>query len=141
MIRPVLRSNEMYERHLKLKGRGFPLWIPQPNLRLPIPYRAKGVCIGDVGIVTGFGGFDFLFNICRTRDDPINPEELPDNFAPIYPPLNPTDVREFREFSSGSYLASSSIVESQTGEQTPCVFPSFLLSIHASHAIFQGIDL
>ena len=131
----------MYERHLKLKGRGFPLWIPQPNLRLPIPYRAKGVCIGDVGIVTGFGGFDFLFNICRTRDDPINPEELPDNFAPIYPPLNPTDVREFREFSSGSYLASSSIVESQTGEQTPCVFPSFLLSIHASHAIFQGIDL
>ena len=119
----------MYERHLKLKGRGFPLWIPQPNIRLPIPYRAKGVCIGDVGIVTAFGGFDFLFNICRTRDDPINPEELPDNFAPIYPPLNPTDVREFREFSSGSYLASSSIVESQTGEQTLCVYPSFLFFI------------
>ena len=119
----------MYERHLKLKGRGFPLWIPQPNIRLPIPYRAKGVCIGDVGIVTAFGGFDFLFNICRTRDDPINPEELPDNFAPIHPPLNPTDVREFREFSSGSYLASSSIVESQTGEQTLCVYPSFLFFI------------
>jgi hypothetical protein len=129
MIRPVQRSNEMYEQHLKLKGRGFPLWIPQPNIRLPIPYRAKGVCIGDVGIVTAFGGFDFLFNICRTRDDPINPEELPDNFAPIYPPLNPTDVREFREFSSGSYLASSSIVESQTGEQTLCVYPSFLFFI------------
>ena len=129
MMRPVQRSNEMYERHLKLKGRGFPLWIPQPNIRLPIPYRAKGVCIGDVGIVTAFGGFDFLFNICRTRDDPINPEELPDNFAPIYPPLNPTDVCEFREFSSGSYLASSSIVESRTGEQTPCVYPSFLLFV------------
>jgi hypothetical protein len=27
MLRPVQRSNEMYERHLKLKGRGFPLWI------------------------------------------------------------------------------------------------------------------
>ena len=119
----------MYERHLKLKGRGFPLWIPQPNIRLPIPYRAKGVCIGDVGIVTAFGGFDFLFNICRTRDDPINPEELPDNFFPLYPPLNPTDVREFREFSSGSYLASSSIVESRTDEQIPCVYPSFLFFI------------
>jgi hypothetical protein len=119
----------MYEQHLSLKNRGFPLWIPQPNIRLPIPYRAKGVCIGDVGIVTTFGGFDFLFNICRTRDDPINPEELPDNFAPIYPPLNPTDVREFREFSSGSYLASSSIVESQTGEQTQFVYPSFMFFI------------
>ena len=119
----------MYERHLTLKGRGFPLWIPQPNIQLPIPYRAKGVCIGDVGIVTALGGFDFLFNICRTRDDPINPEELPDNFAPIYPPLNPIDIRKFREFSSGSYLASSSIVQSQTGEQTPCVYPSFLFFI------------
>ena len=119
----------MYERHLTLKGRGFPLWIPQPNIRLPIPYRAKGVCIGDVGIVTAFGGFDFLFNICRTRDDPVNPEELPDNFAPIYPPLNLTDVQEFREFSSGSYLASSSIVKSQTSEQAPCVYLSFLFFI------------
>ena len=109
----------MYERHLTLKGRGFPLWIPQPNIRLPIPYRAKGVCIGDVGIVTAFGDFNFLFNICRSRDDPINPGELPDNFAPIYPPLNSTDVRTFREFNSGSYLASSSIVQSQIGEQTP----------------------
>ena len=130
MIRPVQeRSNEMYERYLSPKGRGFPLWIPQPNIRLPNPYRAKGVCIGDVGIVTPFGGFDFLFNICRTRDDPINPEELPDEFAPIYPPLSPTDVREFRGFSSGSYLSSSSIVKSQTSEQTPCVYFSFLFFI------------
>ncbi|KAF8802246.1 hypothetical protein BYT27DRAFT_6773812 [Phlegmacium glaucopus] len=119
VIRPVQRSNETYERHLMLKGRGFPLWIPQANIRLPIPYRAKGICIGDVGIVTAFGGFDFLFNICRARDDPINPGDLPDNFAPIHPPLNMTDVREFREFSAGSYLASSSIVKSQTTEQTP----------------------
>ena len=142
MIRPVQRSNEMYERHLSLKGRGFPLWIPQPNMLLPIPYRAKGVCIGDVGIVTAFGGFDFLFNICRTRDDPINPEELPDNFAPIYPPLNPTDVRKFREFSSGSYLASSSIVESQTGEQASCVYTSFLffilLMLHCRGLTFES---
>ena len=123
--RPV--QKEMYERHLMSIGRGLPLWIPQPNIRLPIPYRAKGVCIGDVGIFTRFGGFDFLFNICRTRDDPINPEELPDNFAPIY--LNPIDIREFREFNSGSWLAGPSIAESQTGEQTPCVYPSFLFFI------------
>ena len=132
----------MYEQHLKLKGRGFPLWIPQPNLRLPIPYRAKGVSIGDVGIITAFGGFDFLFNICRARDDPINPEELPDNFAPMYPPLNPTDVCEFREFSAGSYLASSSIVESQTGdsEQTPCVYILHsCLSYFSCYIYYRGL--
>ena len=139
MIRPVQRSNEIYERHLMLKGRGIPLWIPQPNIRLPIPYRAKGVCIGDVGIVTAYGGFDFLFNICRARDDPINPQVLPDNFVPVYPPLDPTDIREFREFSSGNYLSSSSIVESKSGEPNPLrLFPVFFL--HTSHTTVQGID-
>ena len=137
----VRRSNERYERHLSLKGRGFPLWIPQANMELPIPYRAKGVCVGDVGIVTTLGAFDFLFNICRARDDPINPEELPEDFVPIYPPLNQTDVRKYREFGSGSYLASSSIVKSQTGEQPSYVYFSFLLFIlHISHATLQGIE-
>ena len=140
MIRPV--QKEMYERHLTSIGRGCPLWIPQPNIRLPIPYRAKGVCIGDVGTFNKFGGFDFLFNICRTRDDPINPEELPDNFAPIDPPLNPIDILEFRAFNSGSWLASPSIAESQTGDQTPCVYPSFLffilLMLHYRGLIFKS---
>jgi hypothetical protein len=73
----VQTSNEIYERHLREKGRGHPLWIPQPNMALPIAYRAQGVRIGDVGIFTDDGGFDFLFNICVPIDDPINPRELP----------------------------------------------------------------
>jgi len=97
------------------KGRGYPLWIPQSNMVLPIPYRARGVCVGDVGIITAFGGFDFLFNICLPADDPINPDELPEGFVPISPPLSRADVREFREFAAGSYLASSSISKS-TGD-------------------------
>ncbi|KAF8158109.1 hypothetical protein B0H34DRAFT_707571 [Crassisporium funariophilum] len=101
-----------------LKERGFPLWIPQPNMNLSNPYRAQGVCIGDVGIITAFGAFDFLFNICLPRDDPINPEQLPDGFVPIHPPLQKSDIRKFREFSSRSYLASASIAESQTGQQS-----------------------
>ena len=115
--------NDIFRSNVEVSHSGF------HNQTCCYPYRAKGVCIGDVGIVTAFGDFDFLFNICRTRDDPINSEELPDNFAPIYPPLNPTDVRKFREFSSGSYLASSSVVESHTGEQISCVYPSFSLLI------------
>ena len=78
---------------------------------LPIPYRAQGVRIGDVGILTENGGFDFLFNICVPRDAPINPRKLPKNFIPISPPVDPTDIRKFTEFSAGSYLASSSVTE------------------------------
>jgi hypothetical protein len=89
---------------------------------LPIPYRRQGVRIGDVGIFTDDGGFDFLFNICVPIGDPINPEELPENFAPIYPSINPRiDICKFPRFSPGSYLASSSIAESRTAEQSSYV--------------------
>ena len=83
---------------------------------LPIPYRAQGVRVGDVGIFTENGGFDFLFNICVPRDDPINPRNLPENFTTISPPVDQTDIRKFAEFSPGSYLASSSVAESRTDE-------------------------
>ena len=81
---------------------------------LPKPYRARGVSVGDVVVFTKNGGFDFLFNICVPRDDPINPRKLPENFIPISPPVDPTDIRKFAEFSPGSYLVSSSIAESRT---------------------------
>ena len=115
---PIQRSNEIYERHLRLKKRGHPLWIPQSNMVLPIPYRVQGVRPLDVGIFTENGGFDFLFNICVPRDDPINPRELPENFIPISPPVNPTDIRKFAEFSPGSYLTSSSVAESRTADSS-----------------------
>ena len=102
-------NNKIYERHLSLKKRGFPLWIPEPNRRLPMAYRRRGIYIGDVGIITPSGGFSFLFNICCPPGDPINPSTLPDDFSPIRPPLEPIDIREFSEFKSGSYLASATI--------------------------------
>lgn len=102
-------SNKIYERHLALKQRGFPLWIPEPNRRLPMSYRRTGICIGDVGIITPSGGFSFLFNICRPLGDLVNPSTLPEDFYPIYPPLEPIDVREFSEFKPDSYLASGTI--------------------------------
>jgi hypothetical protein len=110
------KSNEIYERHLWLKGRGFPLWIPEPNKRLPRVYRKKGINIGDVGIITPSGAFSFLFNICVPSGNPINPDPclLPEGFAPISPPLHALDIGEFDEFNPGSYLASSSIEKSQS---------------------------
>lgn len=114
MIYSPDNSDKIYERHLELKRRGFPLWIPEPNRTLPMPYRRKGVNIGDVGIITSSGGFSFLFNICLPSDDPINPRTLPDGFAPIHPPIEPIDIREYTVFNSESYLASKAIEKIQT---------------------------
>jgi hypothetical protein len=93
---------------------------------LPIPYRAQGVRVGDVGLFTESGAFDFLFNICVPRDDPINPRNLPENFIPIFPPIDPTDIRKFAEFSPGSFLASSSVAESRTAESSYVLRPGLL---------------
>ena len=74
--------------------------------------------------------------------------QRPDGF--IYPPLNlnptQTDVRGFREFKCYLATGSSSIVESQTGEQTSCVYPSFLSSnfscyITGDLLLSPGLDL
>jgi hypothetical protein len=47
---------------------GYPLYRSEPDHGLPSAYRAKGVSIGDVGIIAPEGYFDFLFNICKSTD-------------------------------------------------------------------------
>ncbi|KAF8163970.1 hypothetical protein BJ912DRAFT_283054 [Pholiota molesta] len=79
------------------------LWIPEPNRTLPMPYRRKGIDIGDVGIITPSGGFSFLFDICLPPDHPINPPTLPEGFTPINQLMN---IREYLEFRPESHLAS-----------------------------------
>jgi len=118
---PVQKSCDIYYRQLAVKGRGSPLWIPEPNDRLPIEYRRKGICVGDVGIITDYGGFDFMFNICLPHDHPINPDDLPDSFVPLYPPLKSTDIRGYTEFKTNSYLASTSVERSLRDGDLSCV--------------------
>lgn len=104
--------NRIYQKHISnLDDRllGHPLWIPQPNIQLPKEYRAQGILIGDVGILTPQGGFHFLFNILRHSSDPINPNNLPQDFSPLYPPLNGIDIAKDEVFSKKSYLCSSSV--------------------------------
>ncbi|KAF8802560.1 hypothetical protein BYT27DRAFT_7244602 [Phlegmacium glaucopus] len=113
---PLQKSNDIYERHLTPKGRGFPLWIPEPNQVLHISYRRTGIRIGDVGIITHSGAFSFLFNICLSHDDPVNPRVLPENFAPISPPIEAIDIERFSVFDPDSHLASASIERSQTSD-------------------------
>ena len=110
-------SNKIYERHLHLKQRGFPLWIPEPNRRLPMAYRRRGIYIGDVGIITPSGGFSFLFNICCPPGDPINPPTLPEGFSPLYPPLKDWDVGKYLEYKTRSFLTGGDIM--QGGDDPP----------------------
>lgn len=84
-------------------------------MRLPVPYRRIGVSIGDVGIITREGAFDFLFNICYSRDHPINSLiQLPPDFEPLTPSINlDSNILEYREFSWGTHLASDDIRANQ----------------------------
>ena len=77
------RDSVVYARILLVKGHGYPLWIPEPFSNLPRAYRSKGVRIGDLGIITTDGGFDFLFNICLPPDHPINMGRVPPGFSAL----------------------------------------------------------
>ena len=123
-------SIDIYERLLISKGRGFPLWVPDPNQALPLDYRRTGVRIGDVGIINDTGGFSFLFNICLPRDHPVNPRDLPENFAPISPPMEATDIEKFPVFRSGSHLASAAIRRSPQSTATSCVSTYVIISVN-----------
>jgi len=105
--------NQIYVEHLLNEKRGYPLWVPQANTNTSREYQSRGISIGDVGFFTESGEFDFLFNICLSAADPINPEqdELPDGFRPISPEFSwGCQVREYTEnLNDRSYLASSSI--------------------------------
>ncbi|KDR70741.1 hypothetical protein GALMADRAFT_882546 [Galerina marginata CBS 339.88] len=94
-----------------MKNRGSPMWIPEPNNNLPIEYRRNGTTVGDVGIITESGSFDFLFNICLPSEHPINEGCVPKGFVPIQ--MLKRDIRRHTEFNLGSFLASTSVEKSQ----------------------------
>jgi len=64
--------------------RGYPLWFPEPNNRLPREYRESGLRIGDVGVVTARGTFDVFFNICLPENHPLHANYgVPDEFEQV----------------------------------------------------------
>ncbi|KAF8817638.1 hypothetical protein BYT27DRAFT_7074141 [Phlegmacium glaucopus] len=66
-------ANSVIYRDLLLKQQhGLPLWKPDPNANLPEAYTKEGISVGDVGLLTDDGGFDYLFNIHAEAHDPVN---------------------------------------------------------------------
>lgn len=118
--------DELYRRLLSTKNRkgGYPLWVPEPNKTLPNAYCERGVSIGDVGLITDDGQFDYLFNICEDENHPVNGGPIvdestsdvgiqnnlrtPPGFRPVV--LNPaTDLQEVEGvYPPGSDVSSTS---------------------------------
>jgi hypothetical protein len=104
------QASEVYARLLIPKRLGFPLWCPAPDDNLPNKYRQKGVGIGDVGILTADGGFDFLFNICVPPDDPINHHGVPIGFENVSEDKPPIQISKQEGFHQpGNAITSTSV--------------------------------
>ncbi|KAJ7261920.1 hypothetical protein C8J57DRAFT_460322, partial [Mycena rebaudengoi] len=102
-------ESEIYTSHLLRRGRGYPLYDPDPQENLPVEYRRRGVSIGDVGCVTPEGIFDFFFNIYLDAHDPINANRVPEDFIPLAPYSAIDTV--VRHFEPGNYVHSSCVRE------------------------------
>jgi hypothetical protein len=97
----------VYARILLSEGIGYPLWIPEPSNHYA-EYEKEGVNIGDVGILTFDGGFDFLFNVYLPSDHPIN-NLAPPSFEPLRE-LQRRDIITTPDIhSAGCVIASRSI--------------------------------
>ncbi|KAF9485681.1 hypothetical protein BDN70DRAFT_974498, partial [Pholiota conissans] len=103
---------------------GFPLWIPEPDRCLPLPYRRNGVSIGDIGTITPDGAFSFMFNIFLPAGHPINPPELPEGFKPLkLLHRGMLDIDVYPEVKPGGFLASATMEE-----------------VHSSDPSFRGMS-
>lgn len=105
-IPPPRADHEIYYHQLLTKRRGSPLWLPGPGSLPPIQYRSQGISIGDVGIITHFGRFDFLFNIFQPASHPINSRGVPESFIHDSRAL---EVDQSIIYDRNTYLTSSSV--------------------------------
>jgi hypothetical protein len=119
-------ASDVYARSLLPEGHGFPMWVPKPADNLPQEYRDRGIDIGDVGIVTSDGSFDFLFNICLPFDHPINLGRTPPGFHEVTLDKSLDLLTDKKRHPSGSHVASMSVKKRNVvGEfgslHNPCV--------------------
>ncbi|KAJ7713031.1 hypothetical protein B0H14DRAFT_3017392 [Mycena olivaceomarginata] len=98
---------EIYWSQLIRQKRGYPLYVPQPQINLPAEYREHGVAIGDVGRVTPEGTFDFFFNIFLPSEHPIHANGTPEDFAPMAG-YKPKDVHGLNH-PPGSFVATHTV--------------------------------
>lgn len=97
-------ASEVYSRLLLSKRHGYPLWVPEPHENLHEEYKVR---IGDVGTIMN-GGFDPLFSICASPNDPVNSEGVPPSLECVE--LEGTDVWTLQNYHNpGADIASAYI--------------------------------
>ena len=92
---------------------GYPLYEPTPLRILPTVYRKHGIRVGDVGVITEDGAFDFMFNACQGHDQPdaaVNSAELPDRFE-LLQASPESDIEVGRLFGPKTLLPGNHINE------------------------------
>nr|GAT45631.1 pleiotropic drug resistance ABC transporter protein [Mycena chlorophos] len=116
---PIICSDaEVYWSQLCRRRRGFPLYVPEPQVAsLPPEYLINGVSIGDVGMVTEEGIWDFFFNIFLPEDHPINQGRTPPGFIPLKAHASANVYR--LSFWPGTFVASPSAVQNMSFQQFP----------------------
>ena len=99
---------------LKKKGR-HALYIPHLNISLSRLRRQQGVRIGDVGIITQNGAFDFMFSVYSSPSDSADLSGFPAGFEPIQMPSSALgregEVVVTSEHSAHDSLTSSGIAK------------------------------
>ncbi|KAI3601681.1 hypothetical protein WG66_009039 [Moniliophthora roreri] len=85
MVHLHYTDGQNYARFLYPRKHGVPLFYPEPNASsiFPQAHQETGVRVGDLGVLTPEGRFDFVFNVCRPADDPIQWKGVPDNFEQL----------------------------------------------------------
>ncbi|KIM35848.1 hypothetical protein M413DRAFT_325701 [Hebeloma cylindrosporum] len=108
--RPNQPHWDMLYYPLALKGRGSPIQRPDMQLNYPIEHRMVGYSIGDVILFDTRGFVDFEFNIFVPADSPLNgmPQDIPEMFSPMLPPLDPANIREDTPFKGHTALEGKS---------------------------------
>ena len=99
----------IYSLEMLIHGAGYPLYMPTPSIGLPLAHRKHGIRVGDVGVATANGAFEFLFNVCQyhdQQDEGINPTVFPGCSEPLKP-----DIRVNHKFDLDTYLPSNRVRE------------------------------
>ena len=93
-----MSAANIYAKCLLPLKEGYPLYCPELPDRRNVgayyeAYRSKGIDIGDVGIITPDGDFDFLFNICDGPRSDIEVDSLNATNEPTVLEQNESPIR------------------------------------------------
>ncbi|KAF8336124.1 hypothetical protein F5887DRAFT_987984 [Amanita rubescens] len=135
-------QSHIYSLEMLFLEAGYPLYMPTPSRGLPAAYLRRGVRIGDVGLVTANGAFDFLFSVCQ-HDDPsdpgVNPSILPDSFEFIKP-----IIRVNGKFDPGVCLTShhvNVIHDHSSSSAFQCSAKGAVLALPTGATVYEAMNV